>query len=255
MSWCYWYHFIHTTVFVLYFSHISKLWYMLKAAFVVLFCSLFAYYSIIGSVSSWSCGCDFRHQVWREHEQGFSIINITWPCLAIHSRFCEYVFTECPWMSCSGQCADAASWVTSSLWLHPPPLSLQKCTCIWEMMWLYVSWVCLDSLRGQRHLSYTKLVYIKRDSLSSAKKSKLAMDLCLSRQSGCCPVAQPTQGARAPPCRPVESSLCSAFSVLWRIQLNSVLKAHFSNLCETARTIQSDIGGEKKKIIKPYIFS
>ena len=119
MSWCCWYHFIHTTVFVLYFSHISKLWYMLKAAFVVLFCSLFAYYSIIGSVSSWSCGCDFRHQVWREHEQGFSIINITWPCLAIHSRFCEYVFTECPWMSHSGQCADAASWVTSSLWLHP----------------------------------------------------------------------------------------------------------------------------------------
>lgn len=61
---------------------------------------------------------------------------------------------------------------------------------------------------------YTKLVYIKRDSLSSAKKSKLAMDLCLSRQSGCCPVAQPTQGVRAPPCRLVEGSLCSAFSVL-----------------------------------------
>lgn len=122
LSWCYWYHFIHTTVFVLYFSHISKLWYMLRAAFVVLFCSLFAYYSIIESVSSWSCGCDFRHQVWRKHEQGFSIINITWPCLAIHSRFCEYVFTECLWMSRSGQC-----WchvVSDFLAVTAPPSSL-----------------------------------------------------------------------------------------------------------------------------------
>ena len=30
------------------------------------------------------------------------------------------------------------------------------------------------------------------------------------------------------------------------IPTSKFLKAHFSNLCETARTIQSDVGGEKK---------
>ena len=117
LFWCYWYHFIHTVVFVLYFSHISKLWYMLKAAFV-LFCLLFAYYSIIGSVSRWSRGCDFRHQVWRDR-----CMNRVF--LLKRDRVLPFTAGSVNtfWVSNSGQCADAVSSCGDFLAVTAPLLS------------------------------------------------------------------------------------------------------------------------------------
>lgn len=164
LFWCYRHHFIHTVVFVLYFSHISKLWYMLKAAFV-LFCLLFAYYSTIGSVSRWSRGCDFRCQVWRDRcTNRVFLLSVTVSC---HSQRVLWIRFE--WVILDSVLLPCRPVVTPSLWLHPSSLVEEMHVCLRADVTVCVVGV-IGFFGGQRRLSYTTLVYIKRDSLSSAKK-------------------------------------------------------------------------------------